>query len=340
MYNKLKNCLGVRLFTLIFKVMLERERSELSRASRNIKAILLKKTNSIVFRFLNVITGRVPVILVQQATNQVKKFAILLHKYRFRQDCRNASGNDCKRQRLSICCYFFKRMYHSGHSANSLRSKPSETCNCAGRSMIEMLGVLAIIAVLSVGGIAGYSKAMEKFKINKTIDAVAQIAVNIKTLYAQQKIYYGLGRVGLPNIDVLKIVVPAEMIDNSLSYKVRHPLNGQLAIYATGGRPTEVTETYSAFSIDIKGINKRACSELASFDWGKNDAGFIGLVVGVNMGNGTGTGFFENCDMGEKSNGFNNHYACRKDLPLSKVMATQWCDCGNEATCNVGLKFY
>ena len=36
-----------------------------------------------------------------------------------------------------------------------------------GRSMIEMLGVLAIIGVLSVGGIAGYSKAMEKFKINK-----------------------------------------------------------------------------------------------------------------------------------------------------------------------------
>ena len=39
-----------------------------------------------------------------------------------------------------------------------------------GRSMIEMLGVLAIIAVLSVGGIAGYSKAMEKFKINKAIE--------------------------------------------------------------------------------------------------------------------------------------------------------------------------
>ena len=38
-----------------------------------------------------------------------------------------------------------------------------------GRSMIEMLGVLAIIGVLSVGGIAGYSKAMEKFKVNKLV---------------------------------------------------------------------------------------------------------------------------------------------------------------------------
>ena len=39
-----------------------------------------------------------------------------------------------------------------------------------GRSMIEMLGVLAIIGVLSVGGIAGYSQAMEKFKINKATE--------------------------------------------------------------------------------------------------------------------------------------------------------------------------
>ena len=38
-----------------------------------------------------------------------------------------------------------------------------------GRSMIEMLSVLAIVGVLSVGGIAGYSKAMEQFKVNKII---------------------------------------------------------------------------------------------------------------------------------------------------------------------------
>ena len=42
--------------------------------------------------------------------------------------------------------------------------------NQFGRSMLEMLGVLAIIGVLSVGGIAGYSKAMEKWKMNKAIE--------------------------------------------------------------------------------------------------------------------------------------------------------------------------
>ena len=39
-----------------------------------------------------------------------------------------------------------------------------------GRSMIEMLGVLAIIGVLSVGGISGYTEAMRKYKVNKTIE--------------------------------------------------------------------------------------------------------------------------------------------------------------------------
>ncbi|MCQ2735010.1 MAG: hypothetical protein MJ212_03555, partial [Alphaproteobacteria bacterium] len=42
--------------------------------------------------------------------------------------------------------------------------------NNIGRSMIEMLGVLAIIGVLSVGGIAGYTEAMRKYKVNKTIE--------------------------------------------------------------------------------------------------------------------------------------------------------------------------
>ena len=62
----------------------------------------------------------------------------------------------------------------------------------SGRSMIEMLGVLAIVGVLSVGGIAGYSKAMEKFKINKSIDEISHIVANIRTLYAQQTTYDGL----------------------------------------------------------------------------------------------------------------------------------------------------
>ena len=45
----------------------------------------------------------------------------------------------------------------------------ANAATCRGRSMVEMLGVLAIIGVLSVGAIAGYSKAMEKYRLNKTL---------------------------------------------------------------------------------------------------------------------------------------------------------------------------
>ena len=52
-----------------------------------------------------------------------------------------------------------------------------------GRSMIEMLGVLAIIGVLSVGGIAGYSKAMEMWKISRQKEYLAELflqSINLK----------------------------------------------------------------------------------------------------------------------------------------------------------------
>ena len=60
---------------------------------------------------------------------------------------------------------------------------------CTGRSMVEMLGVLAIIGVLSVGAIAGYSKAMMKYKLNKyseqintVINAVARNVQSFKDI--------------------------------------------------------------------------------------------------------------------------------------------------------------
>ena len=49
-----------------------------------------------------------------------------------------------------------------------------------GRSMVEMLGVLAIIGVLSVGAIAGYSKAMFKYKLNKQSEQLTQILFSLE----------------------------------------------------------------------------------------------------------------------------------------------------------------
>ena len=55
----------------------------------------------------------------------------------------------------------------------------------SGRSMVEMLGVLAIIGVLSVGAIAGYSKAMMKYKLNQHAQAINILINNVLQLKGQ-----------------------------------------------------------------------------------------------------------------------------------------------------------
>ncbi len=68
---------------------------------------------------------------------------------------------------------FFSRCTNS-----YIRKKVTSRCPqdaSAGRSMVEMLGVLAIVGVLSVGAIAGYGKAMFKYKLNKQTEQLNQV---------------------------------------------------------------------------------------------------------------------------------------------------------------------
>ena len=75
----------------------------------------------------------------------------------------------------------FENNTFSSYSINGsglLRVARNDICS-VGRSMIEMLGVLAIVGVLSVGGIAGYSKAMEKWKIDKLMAEYNQLILGL-----------------------------------------------------------------------------------------------------------------------------------------------------------------
>ena len=69
----------------------------------------------------------------------------------------------------------------------------------AGRSMIEMLGVLAIVAVLSVGGIAGYSKAMTMWKIDKWKDNFTMMMTNLKVAFSNSRSYNN----GAPGVNMV-----------------------------------------------------------------------------------------------------------------------------------------
>ena len=85
--------------------------------------------------------------------------------------------------------------------------------NPIGRSMIEMLGVLAIIAVLSVGGIAGYSKAMEKYKLNKWKEDLVMLISNLNTTYINSKNYTETHEKNLTDFFEELKIVPENMLD-------------------------------------------------------------------------------------------------------------------------------
>ena len=85
--------------------------------------------------------------------------------------------------------------------------------NQCGRSMIEMLGVLAIIAILSVGGIAGYSKAMEKVKLNKWKNDFVTLTANLKISFINSKSYTDKDNQNLTNFFKQIDVIPQNMLD-------------------------------------------------------------------------------------------------------------------------------
>ena len=146
-----------------------------------------------------------------------------------------------------------------------------------GRSMVEMLGVLAIIGVLSVGGIAGYSKAMNKYKINKTTDQVSMLVANIRTLFSSQGDYQGLS-----NAQAIKFgVVPEDMYNagSASTSDIKNAFGGDVTIAAAGGRKEGDNE---AFIIEYAGLTSEACVTVATGDWGSGQAsGLIGISAGT-----------------------------------------------------------
>ena len=160
----------------------------------------------------------------------------------------------------------------------------------SGRSMIEMLGVLAIIGVLSVGGIAGYSKAMMKYRINKTIEQITLIAGNVRAFWGPQGNYegadcsskdgtcpasgcqcydYNAGKSaynGCPIVKKAKIF-PDEMITvtDGKIMSITNPFGGGVGL---GTQDKAKYGDSQAFYIDYTiGDNEEACIELLSQDW-------------------------------------------------------------------------
>ena len=176
-------------------------------------------------------------------------------------------------------CLFNVIRGHSPANLDCRIASGNDIC-CSGRSMIEMLGVLAIIGVLSVGGIAGYSKAMEKWKINKTIEQIEEITQNILTLYANQKtLDFGLEEdVYMVKVDNLKTlgIIPANLKQAERDYLFINPLGGTSYIWA---------DHYNSFEIYVQYISKEACVALSTHNWNFSSPYFLGIVAVNKAGN-------------------------------------------------------
>ena len=177
----------------------------------------------------SVIFGLVPKILLQQVTNLVKKFAVLLKRSMLRQDCRNASGNDG--------CW----------------GRGFSTFSQSGRSMIEMLGVLAIIAVLSVGGIAGYSKAMHQWKISRQKTQIAELflqCINLKEDFLRE--WYKTNK-AVPTASIMEAmdVIPDGMKKSSNTNLVDSNHNNIMIYVSSCNGQTSCLEYRIMFNIAI-----------------------------------------------------------------------------------------
>jgi len=146
--------------------------------------------------------------------------------------------------------------------------------NQNGRSMVEMLGVLAIVAVLSVGGIAGYSKAMAKFKIGKTLDQIQTLVTDIRSLYSGSPDYAGISITNL----ITHEVIPNDMRAKFGPFtRAKNAFGGHVEVSTWNGNPSI---TAQGFQFSYNRLDQTSCIQLATADWGGSAAsGFVGLFV-------------------------------------------------------------
>ena len=150
--------------------------------------------------------------------------------------------------------------------------------NQHGRSMIEMLGVLAIVGVLSVLGLSGYQKAMAKYKMNKTVDQMAQIVNNMRTAFINSSsgpypyAIFGTER----NADAMRKAValrvfPDEMVQDKAEPVVRNVYKGDVYIISEDQGQT--------FEVVFEDLPKQVSITLGTMDWGLSDTSGLQEVL-------------------------------------------------------------
>ena len=229
---------------------------------------------------------------------------------------------------------FFSRCTNS-----YIRKKVTSRCPpdaSTGRSMVEMLGVLAIIGVLSVGAIAGYSKAMMKYKLNKHAEAVNLLINNLLSI--KDKLQY------IPNggTQYGTLFYKMNLLPDGIKYISNDNLEdmwfkGKIVIYYANGKyisdGVEVQNNFGGinFKFSPSAQGAEICRNIALA--AKENAANLWQVEVAKHYNDTDKGYDYIGNLYGDKYCNNSDRKCLRDLDMNKL--SELCNACNEAGCNL-----
>lgn len=124
----------------------------------------------------------------------------------------------------------------------------------SGRSMIEMLAVLAVIGVITVGALSGYSQAMIRYKISRTVTDIVTLADELFKAYSWRR--------GYPS-DVMtcKELKDEDIMENDTC---TNPFGGRYEISGFGG---DGGDKNPCLKIVVTGLKEDVCDQIRDEPW-------------------------------------------------------------------------
>ena len=170
-----------------------------------------------------------------------------------------------------------------------------------GRSMIEMIGVLAVIGVLSASALAGYSKAMLKYRLNKQWQQITSILTSINTNQAVLDSINKSSYTYLTPILISTGSIPQEMIKGNERQYIYDSFKNQIGVAAfTSDKP------YMYMFIYLKRENIESCANIHKLaQEGSDFINYIATTAGTYWGD-------NDCSPNKK---------CLKDITMENIIS-------------------
>ena len=270
-------------------------------------------------------------------------FVRLLRRYTPRNDAKRTNivlkGLDVVCQ----CAALLERRVQRGTRARKALAVTRQA-NPLGRSMIEMLGVLAIIAVLSVGGIAGYSKAMEKWKIDKTINEYTMLITGL----LEYKNNFIQSSAPQSNIDLDEFIFAAHLVPETWKQygnkRIRDGNGHDLRIYFSNKSLTEGYTNPGKYVLDLRfslaktnAVFSRNLCKTFFIDIGQQMASQMFAMAVIPTSSNTEYAGDAFCHGSDKSVTTGQPLKCLRDLTLTE--ADEICRICNNNACGVVFVF-